>query len=153
MKKRAHRWINGTKGAISLMLAALMLPFYSLAAILIETQRYQSSVRALDELLGTSSVSVLANYDKYLHDRFGLLAVAQSPEENALSASLLSYLNKNQLTDIAGLDMDSVSATGLYPLANTAVLRRQIEEYGKFLVPAKVAADFGNIEDIVKELE
>ena len=153
MKKRAHRWINGTKGAISLMLAALMLPFYSLAAILIETQRYQSSVRALDELLGTSSVSVLANYDTYLHDRFGLLAVAQSPEENALSASLLSYLNKNQLTDIAGLDMDSVSATGLYPLANTAVLRRQIEEYGKFLVPAKVAADFGNIEDIVKELE
>lgn len=153
MKKRAHRWINGTKGAISLMLAALMLPFYSLAAILIETQRYQSSVRTLDELLGTSSVSVLANYDKYLHDRFGLLAVAQSPEENALSASLLSYLNKNQLTDIAGLDMDSVSATGLYPLANTAVLRRQIEEYGKFLVPAKVTADFGNIEDIVKELE
>ena len=153
MKKRAHRWINGTRGAISLMLAALMLPFYSLAAILIETQRYQSSVRALDELLGTSSVSVLANYDTYLHDRFGLLAVAQSPEENALSASLLSYLNKNQLTDIAGLDMDSVSATGLYPLANTAVLRRQIEEYGKFLVPAKVAADFGNIEDIVKELE
>ena len=103
MKKRAHRWINGTRGAISLMLAALMLPFYSLAAILIETQRYQSSVRALDELLGTSSISVLANYDTYLHDRFGLLAVAQSPEENALSASLLSYLNKNQLTDIAGL--------------------------------------------------
>ena len=153
MKKRAHRWINGTRGAISLMLAALMLPFYSLAAILIETQRYQSSVRTLDELLGTSSISVLANYDKYLHDRFGLLAVAQSPEENALSASLLSYLNKNQLTDIAGLDMDSVSVAGLYPLANTAVLRRQIEEYGKFLVPAKVAADFGNIEDIVKELE
>ena len=95
----------------------------------------------------------MANYDKYLHDRFGLLAVAQSPEENALSASLLSYLNKNQLTDIAGLDVDSVSVAGLYPLANTAVLRRQIEEYGKFLVPAKVAADFGNIEDIVKELE
>lgn len=153
MKKRAHRWINGTKGVISLMLAALMLPFYSLAAVLIESERYQSSIRTLDEILGTSSVSVLANYDKYLHDRFGLMAVAQSPEENALSASLLSYLNKNQLTDIAGVDVDSVSVEGLYPLANLSVLRRQIEEYSKLMLPINLTIELSSIESMIKELE
>ena len=141
MRQRKHKWINGTKGAISLLLAMLLLPFYSLAAVLVENMRYQSAVRTLDEVLGTASVSSLSKYDKYLKDRFGLLAVEQGDSEGALTDSTLFYLEKNQLIDIAGIDMDRVSATGMYPLADTRVLRHQVEEYSKILVPSKLAAD------------
>ena len=48
MRQRKHKWINGTKGAISLLLAMLLLPFYSLAAVMVENMRYQSAVRTLD---------------------------------------------------------------------------------------------------------
>ena len=77
MKKRKKKWIRGTRGAISLILALLMLPFYSLAAVLVEAGRYQSAVRTLDEALSVSAYSVLSDYDSSLKDRFGLLAVSQ----------------------------------------------------------------------------
>lgn len=153
MRQRKHKWINGTKGAISLLLAMLLLPFYSLAAVLVENMRYQSAVRTLDELLGTSSVSTLSQYDKHLKDRFGLLAVEQSDSDDALTDSTLFYLEKNQLIDTAGIDMDRVSATGMYPLADTRVLRHQVEEYSKVLVPAKLVTDGLHIESIVKTFE
>lgn len=153
MRRKKHKWINGTKGMISLLMAMLLLPFYSLAAVLVETLRYQSTVKSMDALLGTAGISTLANYDKHLQERFGLLAVSQKNGEDGLVDSLTSYLNKNKLTDAAGIQLDSVSADGMYPLADTGVLRRQIEEYSKILVPAKLAAEGLNIDNIVKELE
>ena len=35
MRKRSQIWRKGTRGAISLLLALLLLPFYSLAAVLV----------------------------------------------------------------------------------------------------------------------
>ena len=55
MKKRKKKWIRGTRGAISLILALLMLPFYSLAGVLVEAGRYQSAVRTLDEAPSVSA--------------------------------------------------------------------------------------------------
>ena len=153
MRRKKHRWINGTKGMISLLLAMLLLPFYSLAAVLVESLRYQSTVKAMDELLGTSSISVLANYDKYLQERFGLLAVSQKGGDDGLADSLVAYLNKNKLTDAAGIDLSSVSATGMYPLADTRVLRRQITEYGQILVPIRATTDVLQFDQIIKKIE
>ena len=153
MRQRKHMWINGTKGAISLLLAMLLLPFYSLAAVMVENMRYQSAVRTLDELLGTISVSNLSRYDEYLKDRFGLLAVEQSDSEDALTDFTLDYLEKNQLIDTAGIDMGTVSATGMYPLADTRVLRHQVEEYSKLLVPNRLVTDGLHMETIVSDLE
>ena len=61
-----HKLWKCTQGAISILLACLMMPFFSLAAILVEAGRYQSGVRALDQALGSSSISALANFDSYL---------------------------------------------------------------------------------------
>ena len=36
MRKWKQKWIRGTRGAISLLLVLLLLPFYSLAAVLVE---------------------------------------------------------------------------------------------------------------------
>lgn len=150
MKKRTHKWINGTKGAISLLLAMLLLPFYSLAAMLVEAGRYQSAVKTLDGALGSSAISTLANFDTYLKDRFGLLAISQDGD---LTSTMSGYLNGMELTDMSSVDLTGVSAEGMYPLADTTVLRRQVLEYSKVLVPAKVVTDGIGIDELVKKLE
>ena len=102
MKRRTHTWINGTRGAISLLLACLLLPFFSLAAVLVEAGRYQSAVKSLDGALGSSTISTLAQYDGYLKDRFGLLAVSQDSD---LTDTTASYLNRMQLPDLSAVSL------------------------------------------------
>ena len=64
MKKSTIEKIKkDTRGAISILLACLMLPFFSLSAMWIEMGRYQSAVNALDSALGSSAYSTLSNYD------------------------------------------------------------------------------------------
>lgn len=150
MKRRTHRWINGARGAISLLLAILLLPFFSLAAVLVEAGRYQSAAKTLDGVLGSASISTLSDYDKYLKERFGLLAVSQDKD---LTNTLTGYVNNTKLTDLSSVDLDSITAEGMYPLADTTVLRRQILEYSKVLVPARVATDGIGIDELVKKLE
>lgn len=75
LKQRTKReLIRRTEGVISLLLVLLLVPFYSVAAILMEVGRFQNAYRGLDDAIGSSEVSVLAQYDKYIKERFGLLA-------------------------------------------------------------------------------
>lgn len=151
MKKQTHKWINGTRGALSLMLALLLLPFFSLAAVLVEAGRYQSAVKTLDEVLGSSAISTLANYDGYLLDRFGLLSLSQ---DNEPTDTLNTYFSGTELIDLKSISMDgSPTVAGQYPLSNLSTLRRQVLETSKYTVPAKVAVDFLNLEDLIKDLE
>ena len=150
MRKRSQIWRKGTRGAISLLLALLLLPFYSLAAVLVEAGRYQSALRALDAALGSSAYSVLAGYDSFVKDRFGFLSISQDDDLNTAAAA---YLNSIQLTDLNSVSLSSVSARGMYPLAETAVLRRQVLEYSRLMVPAAVVMDAFPIGDLISKLE
>ena len=78
MKK--DKMIKNTCGAISLMLALLVVPFYAVAGILVEASRYQSALTGLDDAMNTSALSVLSDYDSFLQSRFGLLAMAQNDD-------------------------------------------------------------------------
>ena len=81
MKRKKKRGflacINGVKGAISLIMAVLIAPFLTTALVLVETGRYNSAISILDEALGVSSISAMANFDPYLRSRWGLLALSQ----------------------------------------------------------------------------
>ncbi|MCD7755961.1 MAG: DUF5702 domain-containing protein [Firmicutes bacterium] len=150
MKKRVHKWINGTKGMIALLLAILMLPFFSLAAVLVESMRYQSAVRMLDEVMGSAAISTLGSYDSYLQSRFGLLAVSG---DDKVSTTFTTYMNSMILTDLNGINIDEITAIGTDSLAETEMLRRQILEISALTVPAQLAVDGFQIEEIVKNLE
>ena len=45
--------------------------------VLVDAGKYNSSVSILDEAMGVSANSTLANYDSYLKKRWGLLSVGQ----------------------------------------------------------------------------
>lgn len=154
MKKANRRGllscINGVKGAISLFLAVLMTPFLTIALLLVEVGRYNSTVSILDEALGVSSISTLANYDDYLQERWGLMALSQDIDINSVYQQ---NLQTNGSIMGGAININRANATGMYPLSDSAILNNQIMEYSKLNVPTKLATEFLNLSDLVGKLE
>lgn len=146
---------KATDGVISIILIIAILPFFSLAAAFVEAERYQNAVKALDEALGSSALSVLSQYDSYLLNRFGLLAVKQSDDENFMQTQLNKYLHLQNTTDMKGAGVNTLEAEveGAFPLADISVLKQQILSYSYGLVPAKVTAEALQLDSLVGELE
>lgn len=149
-KQGPLKYINGIKGAISLFLAVLMTPFLSIAMMLVEVDRYNSAISIFDEAMGVSAVSTLANYDEYIHKRWGLLCLGQEEDADALYAE---YLAVNSGVIGSEMEVESVSTEGLYPLSDTSILKNQVLEFGKLNSPTELATEFGDVTNAVKLLE
>lgn len=152
------RFINGTKGVISLFLAILMVPFVSVAGVLINAARVNSAIAVFDEALCNASNSTLGTYDAFLKERFGLLAMAQDGVGGSYSGSRLIedtfafYMQKNlEVLSNAYLDA-TCEAAGVYPLADPDILLTEVMEYGKYTIPTKIAADVLPLDTILSDL-
>jgi len=132
-----HKYINGGKGIISIFLALIMVPFASLADLLVETARYKASKTALEEIIDSSIYSTLSHYDRYLQDRFGLLAIDQSINMNNTFNNYLLANTKSMTT--WNIDENDINVTGLYPLSENKALMNQICEISKYSAPASIA--------------
>lgn len=144
------KFISGIRGAISLFLAVLMTPFLTIAMCLVEAGRYNSAVSILDEAMGVSSTATLANYDSYLHKRWGLLAMSQ---ENDIDALYNQYLTQNSSVMGDSIDLQSVNAEGVYSFVDASVLEAQIMEYEELNGGIYLAANGLNIKSLVNQIE
>lgn len=140
------------EGVISILLAVLMVPFLSLAALMIEVGRFQSAMRSIDESIGISAFSVLSGYDSYLLDRFGLLALAQQKEKTPESI-FQTYFYKQLTVDDRAMKAETFQVNGISPLADTDVLKQQIESYYSVTGPLNAFADVLDIDYLKKETE
>lgn len=156
MKKHTKEKLwKGTRGAISILLVCLLLPFISIATLYLEAGRYQSGIRALDQSLSSSAVSTLANMDSYLLNRFGLMSVSQKTEEvdEEFTTTLTSYFNKQETTDRNAVDVSSLSVNGVYPLADLSVLKQQVLETASVMAPFKFVVEIGDVDSLVKQIQ
>lgn len=155
-----HHYINGTKGVISLFLAILMVPFATIAASLVNAARINSAVAVFDEALCNASNSTLGTYDEFLKKRFGLLAMSQNTAshgsgytaQDLISETFEFYMEQNLGALSNTYTNFDVSATGVYPLADTDVLLSQVLEAGKYTVPAKLVIDGLSLDDLLSSL-
>lgn len=155
-----HRYINGSKGVISLFLAILMVPFATISGALINAARFNSAVEIFDEALCNASNSTLGTYDEFLRNRFGLLAMYQNVASGGtgydaqalISDTFKYYMEQNLKTLSNTYESSELDAHGVYPLADTDVLLSQIYESGKYSVPAKLVIDGLSIDDIINKL-
>lgn len=155
-----HRYINGTKGVISLFLAILMVPFVSIAGVLINAARVNSAIAVFDEALCNASNSTLGTYDEFLKERFGLLAMSQDTSgkgpgysaEQLLSDTFKFYMEQNLKTLSNTYTESEITADGVYPLTDTDVLLAEVMEYGKYSVPTKMVIDGLSLDSILKDL-
>lgn len=170
-KKRKNaffkKYINGTKGVISLFLAILMVPFVSIAGALVNAGRINSAVAIFDEALCNASNSVLGTYDEFLRNRFGLMAISQDTSDGGTKYGVISekYSAENLLNDMFTYYMRqnvgtlsntytnmTLDATGLYPLADTEILLPAVLDAAKYTVPVKTSIDWLSLDDMVDKL-
>lgn len=148
MHRKRYKYINGIKGVISIFLSVILLPFFSLAALLVESARYQSAVSIVDEVMGSSAMSTLAEYDPYLQERFGLLAVTESKVKN-----YSKYLQDNKKILSTTINVSNQKIKGMYPLADSDILYQQVLEYSKLNSPTTMLLDGLDLSSLVKQLE
>ena len=143
-----HKYINGSKGVISIFLACMLVPFAYIADLLVESGRYNSSMAIVDQSIANAEVSTLADYDEYLLERFGLMAISQ---EKPIDALFKSYHDKCVKDLSESLEISDVAAEGLLALTNDEVLTRQIAEAGKYSIPAYFAGT--TLSDLISKIE
>lgn len=150
LNKWFHKYINGTKGVISIYLIICMLPTISINFLLTEGVRYQSALQMLEELIDSAGVSTLADYDKYLEERFGTMALDQETE---IEENFTKYFDENVKLTGKSFTVDSKSVSGAYALANKDILKQQILEYSEVMAPAKFIYEVADIEELLDALE
>ena len=137
-------------GSISILLCLLITPFLSLALGLVEYSRYQEVLEITDEIYELTGISVLSDYDNYIHNRFGLLATSQDHEFADGADDLLKSNIKvlgNQVT------LENPSFSGKLSLANTETLRQQVIDFSELTSTTAVLAEDFNLEDLLNKLQ
>lgn len=154
MNRKKHRFINGQKGFISLLLVVVLLPFYGVAAILEEIARYESGVKAMDEAGNIAAVSTLADKDEFLYKRFGLLALDQS-STTTVDKTYLKYLKaqRTQGTNSFIVNDSDVSVNGVYSLGDIYTLEQEIMQYGSVRMPISIVSDMASVDKIIEDLQ
>lgn len=120
-----HDFLKISKGAVSILLMIVTTPFLALTLFLIESVRYQDALELVFELEDLAANSTLGNYDTFLHDRFGLMAVDQS---KSVSDRYNDYLTANSSLYSNEVQFDSVSVKGMFPLSDMEVFKQQVLE-------------------------
>ncbi len=150
IKRFLEKHINGTKGAVSLLLVLVMSPLLSTALILVESARYQDAVQLMEEIMDSSAFSTLAEYDSYLDERFGLLSISQ---ETNINDVFRQYLDDNVPALGKSITVNSKNASGKFALSNTDVLKQQLLEYSEISVAAEAITEGIDLDELLKKLE
>ncbi len=149
-RKFFHRYINGTKGMISIFLALIMSPLLSISLLLVESARYQSAIQMIEEVMDCAGFSTLAEYDTFLDERFGLMSVSQDLDINS---TFSDYMSKSITSTGKSVTLTPASAIGVYPLSDTEIFKQQLQEQSEVSVPTKLMLDAFNVRDMIKEVE
>lgn len=140
---------NGTRGAVSLLLALVMSPLLSISLILVESARYQDTVQLMEEIMGNAVFSTLAEYDAFVDERFGLLSVSQ---ELNINSTFGSFLKENSSVLGKSVTVNSNTAAGQFPLSNTGVLKQQVLEYSEITVASEMLIEGLEIDKLLDQL-
>jgi ABC-type transporter Mla subunit MlaD len=143
-----HKYINGTKGIISIFLACMLVPVAYLTDMMIESGRYNQATSVAEQAVANAETSTLSEYDEYMLERFGFASVNQ---KNPVKDTVNKYLEMNYKDNVHTAKIKVNSAKGKLPLDNDDVLMRQIEESSKYSLPAYYAG--GTINALLKKIK
>lgn len=155
-EKKKFRWSKSkvkkcVNGSISVFLCLLLTPFLSVTLGLIEYARYQEVMEIADELMELTELFALADYDSYIHTRFGVLSVSQ---ENALGDGLEAVLVENARITGNQLVPSNVLMSGKTgsTLKDTDILRQQLIDFSQLTSPAAILMEELKLEELLEKL-
>lgn len=141
------RLLRAGKGSISILLCLLITPFLSIALGLVEYSRYQEALEITDEIYELTGISVLADYDSYIHQRFGFLATDQT----AGFGGAESLLQQNAKMMGRQIDVNDPSVSGKFPL-NNDVLKKQMMDVSELTATTAVIGEDFSLNDLLDKI-
>lgn len=154
-----YRFKNSVKGVITVFVSLMLVAVLSLGTLVLEAGRLQAARTQLSEATASASMSMIADYDASLYERYGILAI---DTENFTEARCMDYLNFN--SDVgAGYEgnnvtklynIKSVEMTGLYNLTYPSILKRQILSRAKYhVIPQDYSLNVYNMDSFFAEMQ
>lgn len=143
-----NKGLKNASGIITVMVSLLLIPLLSFGTLIMEAGRYSSAKQLLADAQITASMSILANYNTYLYERFGILAIDPDTSKDQTKATFVNNLkyNSDNVDNISSssklynLNSDITFET-IYNLSDYAVLKRQVLEYSKYSVPYEIISN------------
>ena len=148
-----RRFIKNAKGAVTVFITLLLIPAILVSGTAVDLARIHTARSVLQDANQLAANSVLTQYDKLLHDLYGLFGVAK---DDPILAELLDEYIKVSVFGESTQDRSLGTLQVLYGsnlsledpkpgpgmnLENEEVLRRQIEEYMKFRGPVIIVKE------------
>ena len=142
-----------SSGIITVFLTLMLIPLLALGTLVMEVGRYMSAKEMIAEAQVTASMSILADYNVYFQERFGLLAIDPNDKQQEHFLESLRYNtdNVNTITSspskLVNLDEDKIKFESIFTLSDFNVLKRQILEYSKYSVPYTILNESLDLKD------
>lgn len=147
-------------GAISVFLSLILLPVLLFCGVIVDASRLFASKTVVSAAGDLTMNAALAEYDRNLKDKYGLMAMAHKPDDPETRAKLLTYFQEScngtkylhtekkgeeDLHSIIQLEVEDkdFSITGVEnsSLSQYEILKQQIIEYMKFRGPVYMVSD------------
>lgn len=140
-----------SRGAVTVFVTLLLIPAILVSGTGVDLSRIYAARSVTRDANQLAANAVLTNYDRLLHDLYGLFGVISNDDnlttmvDTYVKASLFGEdVTDAQLGEFRlfiGTENPSSEVASSDPLSNVEILRRQIEEYSKFRVPVAIVND------------
>ena len=140
-----------SRGAVTVLVTLLLIPAILVSGTGVDLSRIYAARSVTRDANQLAANTVLTNYNRLLHDLYGLYAVIA--EDDNLTKMVDTYVKASlfgeEVTDaqlgefrlFSGTESVTSEVSSSGPLSNVDILRRQIEEYSKFRVPVAIFSD------------
>lgn len=159
MRKKWEKIKRDCKGAVTVAVMLLLIPAVLISGTGVDLTRAYAAKSIAQDANQLAANSLLASYDALLQDLYGLFGMMQKDAtfkemvEDYVKVSLDGENWKDtgmgtfQLFYGSGVTVDEPKPAEGKNLANTDVLRRQIEEYAKYRAPVII------VEEVIEALD
>lgn len=145
-----RKFFKDCKGAVTVMVTLLLIPSILISGTGVDLARIYAARSTLQDANQLAANSVLASYDALLQDLYGIFGIMQEDPElteitnDYIKMAVMGSGQEDKLGTFrlfygSNLEPGGIVAARNQNLGNSAVLRRQIEEYSKFRAPVVVA--------------
>ncbi len=150
---------ESSRGVITVLVAGLLVGILALGTLVLELGRFVAAQTQLAASAGSTSTSMIADYNSDIYERYGLMAIDtesftmdRCKDYLLFNSDLNNSYNSNNLSTL--YDVDQVELTGLYNLTYPSVLKRQLLSCAKFhVVPSDYALNTNTADSFFRALE
>lgn len=154
------QFFHNCKGAVTVMVTLLLIPAILVSGTGVDLARIYAARSVVQDANQLAANSVLASYEALLQDLYGLFGVMSGgvdPDSYIQKAILGDGWDKGvgtfQVFYGSNLNSAVLTPEPTQNLGNTAVLRRQIEEYSKFRAPPIIVERLMDKLDVFEKIQ